>query len=73
MTPAPTGPRNRTKPDLRIELISGGTICLRGVPTNLADPLRGDGLDFLVLDEYSLDRIGRRSSVAGGPASGPGR
>src|SRR5580704_9378311 len=37
--------------DLRIELKSGGTICLRGADNY--DSLRGDGLDFLVLDEYS--------------------
>ncbi len=37
--------------DLRIELISGGTICLRGADNY--DSLRGDGLDFLILDEYA--------------------
>ena len=37
--------------DLRIELITGGTICLRGADNYNA--LRGDGLDFLVLDEYA--------------------
>jgi len=37
--------------DLRIELISGGTICVRGADNY--DSLRGDGLDFLVLDEYA--------------------
>jgi hypothetical protein len=37
--------------DLRIELISGGTICLMGADNY--DSLRGDGLDFLVLDEYA--------------------
>ncbi len=37
--------------DLRIELIWGGTICLRGADNY--DSLRGDGLDFLVLDEYA--------------------
>ena len=37
--------------DLRIELIGGGTICLRGADNY--DSLRGDGLDFLVLDEYA--------------------
>jgi len=37
--------------DLRIELISGGTICLRGADNY--DSLRGDGLDFLVLDEFA--------------------
>ncbi len=37
--------------DLRIELTSGGTICLRGADNY--DSLRGDGLDFLVLDEYA--------------------
>jgi hypothetical protein len=41
--------------DLRIELITGGTICLRGADNY--DSLRGDGLDFLILDEYaSIDR-----------------
>jgi hypothetical protein len=42
-------PPNET--DLRIELTSGGTICLRGADNY--DSLRGDGLDFLVLDEYA--------------------
>ena len=37
--------------DLRIELISGGSICLKGADNY--DSLRGDGLDFLVLDEYA--------------------
>jgi hypothetical protein len=37
--------------DLRVELITGGTICLRGADNR--DSLRGDGLDFLVLDEYA--------------------
>jgi hypothetical protein len=37
--------------DLRIELITGGTICLRGADNY--DSLRGDGLDFLVLDEFA--------------------
>jgi len=37
--------------DLRIDLISGGTICLKGADNY--DSLRGDGLDFLVLDEYA--------------------
>jgi hypothetical protein len=37
--------------DLRIELVSGGTICLRGADNY--DSLRGDGLDFVVLDEYA--------------------
>jgi hypothetical protein len=37
--------------DLRIELTCGGTICLRGAENY--DSLRGDGLDFLVLDEYA--------------------
>ena len=41
--------------DLRIELITGGTICLRGADNY--DALRGDGLDFLILDEYaSIDK-----------------
>jgi hypothetical protein len=37
--------------DLRIELVTGGTICLRGA--DRYDALRGDGLDFLILDEYA--------------------
>ena len=37
--------------DLSIELTSGGTICLKGADNY--DALRGDGLDFLVLDEYA--------------------
>src|SRR5436309_2850621 len=37
--------------DLRIELIGGGTICSRGADNY--DALRGDGLDFLILDEYA--------------------
>jgi hypothetical protein len=37
--------------DLRIELVTGGTICLRGADSY--DSLRGDGLDFLILDEYA--------------------
>jgi hypothetical protein len=37
--------------ELRIELRSGGTICLKGADNY--DSLRGDGLDFLVLDEYA--------------------
>lgn len=37
--------------DLRIELITGGTICLRGADNY--ESLRGDGLDFLILDEYA--------------------
>src|SRR6266849_6274382 len=41
--------------DLRIELDSGGTICLRGADNY--DALRGEGLDFLILDEFaSVDR-----------------
>jgi len=37
--------------DLRIDLVTGGTICLRGADNY--ESLRGDGLDFLVLDEYA--------------------
>jgi hypothetical protein len=37
--------------DLRIELITGGTICLRGADNS--DSLRGMGLDFVVMDEYA--------------------
>ena len=37
--------------DLRIELIAGGTIALRGADNY--DSLRGEGLDFIVLDEYA--------------------
>lgn len=41
--------------DLRIELISRGAVCLRGADNY--DSLRGDGLDFLILDEYpSIDK-----------------
>src|SRR6204780_2035947 len=49
-----TRPYHAGKPnetDLRIELTCGGTICLRGADNY--DSLRGDGLDFLVLDEYA--------------------
>jgi hypothetical protein len=42
-------PPNET--DLRIELIWGGTICLRGADNY--NSLRGNGLDFLVIDEYA--------------------
>jgi hypothetical protein len=37
--------------DLRIELVIGGTIALRGAENY--DSLRGEGLDFLVLDEFA--------------------
>lgn len=37
--------------DLSIELVGGGTIALRGADNY--DSLRGDGLDFVVLDEYA--------------------
>jgi|SRR5579862_3262750 len=37
--------------DLRIELTCGGTICVRGADNY--DALRGDGLDFLLLDEFA--------------------
>jgi len=37
--------------DLRIELVTGGAICLRGADNY--DSLRGDGLDFVILDEYA--------------------
>ena len=37
--------------DLTIELVSGGAISLRGADNY--DSLRGDGLDFIVLDEYA--------------------
>jgi hypothetical protein len=47
--PYQAGKPNET--DLRIELTCGGTICLRGADNY--DSLRGDGLDFLVLDEYA--------------------
>src|SRR5579862_1832163 len=39
------------EPDLRIELITGGTIALRGADNY--DSLRGNGLDLVVLDEYA--------------------
>jgi Terminase large subunit, T4likevirus-type, N-terminal len=37
--------------DLRIELSSGGTIAVRGA--DAYDSLRGEGLDFVVLDEFA--------------------
>src|SRR5437870_78087 len=37
--------------ELRIELITGGRIALCGADNY--DALRGDGLDFVVLDEYA--------------------
>ena len=37
--------------ELRIDLTTGGTICLLGEDNY--DSLRGNGLDFLVLDEYA--------------------
>ncbi len=37
--------------DLRIELVCGGSICLRGAENY--DSLRGEGMDFLILDEYA--------------------
>src|SRR5712691_10478580 len=42
-------PPNET--DLRIDLTNGGSIALRGADNY--DALRGDGLDFIVLDEYA--------------------
>jgi hypothetical protein len=42
-------PPNET--DLRIELTTGGIIALRGADNY--DNLRGEGLDFLVLDEFA--------------------
>jgi Terminase large subunit, T4likevirus-type, N-terminal len=42
-------PPNET--DLRIELLAGGTIALRGADNY--DSLRGEGLDFVVLDEFA--------------------
>jgi hypothetical protein len=42
---------SKNETDLRIELVCGGTICLRGADNY--DSLRGDGLDFVVLDEYA--------------------
>src|SRR5580692_848701 len=49
-----TRPYWESKPnetELRIELTTGGTICLKGADNY--DSLRGDGLDFLLLDEYA--------------------
>jgi hypothetical protein len=37
--------------DMRIEIRGGGAICVRGADNY--DALRGDGLDFVVLDEYA--------------------
>lgn len=45
-------PPNET--DLRIELVTGGTIALRGADNY--DGLRGEGLDFVVLDECASMR-----------------
>ena len=57
--------------DLRIELVTGGTIALRGADN--FDSLRGDGLDFLVLDEYaSMDPRALDASAATFPGR-PGR
>jgi hypothetical protein len=42
-------PPNET--DLTVDLTSGGTISLRGADNY--DSLRGDGLDFVVMDEYA--------------------
>jgi hypothetical protein len=52
-----TRPYWASKPNetnLTIELRSGGTIALRGADNY--DSLRGDGLDFVVLDEYASMR-----------------
>jgi hypothetical protein len=43
--------RKPNETDLTIQLTSGGTISLRGADNY--DSLRGEGLDFLVLDEYA--------------------
>jgi hypothetical protein len=43
--------RKPNETDLTIELVSGGSISLRGADNY--DALRGDGLDFIVLDEYA--------------------
>jgi hypothetical protein len=49
----------RSKPNetvLRIDLTSGGSICLRGADNY--DSLRGAGLDFMILDEFaSFERL----------------
>ena len=37
--------------DLTIELIGGGTICVRGADN--CDSLRGEGIDFVVVDEVA--------------------
>jgi len=47
--PLCASPPNET--DLRIELITGATIAIRGA--DHYDSLRGEGLDFLVLDEFA--------------------
>ncbi len=49
-----TRPYWRSKPnetDLRIDLTTGGSICLRGADNY--DSLRGEGLDFMILDEFA--------------------
>src|SRR5436309_12107299 len=43
--------RRPNETDLTISLTSGGTIALRGA--DQYDSLRGEGMDFLVLDEYA--------------------
>ena len=43
--------KSKNETDLRIELVTGSTICLRGAENY--DSLRGEGLDFVVLDEYA--------------------
>ena len=37
--------------ELRVDLVTGGSIAIRGADNY--DALRGDGLDFVVLDEYA--------------------
>ena len=48
MTPSRIKPNES---ELTIQLTTGGTICLRGADNY--DSLRGEGLDFVALDEYA--------------------
>jgi hypothetical protein len=59
--------------DLRIELIAGGTIALRGADNY--DSLRGEGLDFIVLDEYAAmarEALDRSAAARAERQTGPG-
>ena len=51
MTDARRKKWHRGEPDDVFELVTDGSICLRGADNY--DSLRGEGLDFLILDEYA--------------------